>query len=157
MADEGITSGCGNANFCPKSAVTRAQMAVFLDNALGLLDDNDPAHPFTDVGTQSPAFQQAIQNVFAAGLTAGCTATTYCPNQAVTRGQMSKFIVTGYGLAPIAGAGTFTDDNGHFSETYNNRMLADGISSGCGTNLFCPNAAVTREQMAVFIFNAETP
>jgi hypothetical protein len=30
LAAEGITSGCGGGNYCPKMAVTRAQMAVFL-------------------------------------------------------------------------------------------------------------------------------
>lgn len=155
MVDEGITTGCGNANFCPRQSVTRAQMAVFLDRSLSLVDDNDPAHPFTDVGTLSPDFQQAIQNMYAAGITGGCGATTFCPNSNVTRGQMSKFIVTGYGYAPIPGTPPFTDDNGNFSEPYNNRMSANGITTGCGTNLYCPGSNVLREQMAVFIYRAE--
>lgn len=157
MADEGITTGCGPAIFCPKSGVNRAEMAVFLDRALGLTDAVDQG--FTDIGSLSLAFQQAINNVAANGLTDGCTVTPkkYCPGQAVTRGQMSKFIVIGYGLAPIAGAGTFTDDNGHFSEPYNNRMAADGITTGCTATTFCPNQGVLREQMAVFLFRAENP
>lgn len=32
----GITSGCGGGNYCPDTAVTRGQMAVFLSAALGL-------------------------------------------------------------------------------------------------------------------------
>ena len=32
----GITSGCGQATFCPDGVVTRAQLAKFLANALGL-------------------------------------------------------------------------------------------------------------------------
>ena len=32
----GITAGCGGGNFCPNTAVTRGQMAVFLAAALGL-------------------------------------------------------------------------------------------------------------------------
>jgi hypothetical protein len=32
----GITSGCGNGNFCPDAPLTRGQMAVFLAKALGL-------------------------------------------------------------------------------------------------------------------------
>ncbi len=32
----GITSGCGNGNFCPDAPLTRRQMAVFLAKALGL-------------------------------------------------------------------------------------------------------------------------
>lgn len=33
LGKEGITSGCGNSNYCPDTPVTRAQMAVFLDRA----------------------------------------------------------------------------------------------------------------------------
>ncbi|HTR04738.1 MAG TPA: S-layer homology domain-containing protein [Thermoanaerobaculia bacterium] len=36
LAASGITSGCGGGNFCPDTAVTRRQMAVFLAKALGL-------------------------------------------------------------------------------------------------------------------------
>jgi len=36
LAASGITSGCGGGNFCPSDVVTRAQMAKFLANALGL-------------------------------------------------------------------------------------------------------------------------
>jgi len=33
---EGITSGCGNGNYCPEDPVTRAQMAVFLVKTFNL-------------------------------------------------------------------------------------------------------------------------
>ncbi len=36
LAASGITAGCGGGNFCPTASLTRAQMAVFLANALGL-------------------------------------------------------------------------------------------------------------------------
>ena len=36
LAVEGITSGCGNGNFCPDLPVTRAQMAVFLVKTFNL-------------------------------------------------------------------------------------------------------------------------
>jgi hypothetical protein len=36
LAAEGITGGCGTGNFCPKTAVNRAQMAVFLVAAFNL-------------------------------------------------------------------------------------------------------------------------
>jgi hypothetical protein len=160
MADQGITTGCGNANFCPKAAVTRAQMAVFLSRALAL-GDTTPVG-FTDIASLSQDFQDAINALANADITEGCDTAPlrYCPSSSVTRGQMSKFIVTGYGdeggkdIAPIAGPGPFTDDNGHFSEPYNNAMAEAGITDGCGTAKYCPNANVTREQMAVFVMRA---
>jgi hypothetical protein len=36
LVASGITAGCGNGNYCPDSALTRRQMAVFLAKALGL-------------------------------------------------------------------------------------------------------------------------
>ncbi len=36
LAASGITGGCGGGNYCPDDPLTRAQMAVFLSDALGL-------------------------------------------------------------------------------------------------------------------------
>lgn len=48
-------------------------------------------HLFSDVPTSS-TYHQAISNIFQRGITGGCGGTKYCPNQAVTRGQMAAFI-----------------------------------------------------------------
>jgi hypothetical protein len=36
LVTEGITTGCGNGNYCPENPVTRAQMAVFLVRTFNL-------------------------------------------------------------------------------------------------------------------------
>lgn len=36
LAEAGITTGCGGGKYCPTSGLTRAEMATFLVNALGL-------------------------------------------------------------------------------------------------------------------------
>ena len=156
LADRGITLGCGAAVFCPTGLVTREQMALFLDRAIGLTDAG-PAG-FTDISTLSAESQQAINNLFAAGIAGGCSTSPlkFCPTTNVTRGQMSKFIVLGYEL-PDAAGDHFTDDTGHFSEVYNNAMFEASITTGCAANLYCPNNGVKREQMAKFIFEAENP
>lgn len=156
LAASGITTGCSTTNFCPKSAVTREQMAVFLDRAIGWPDEPITTQ-FTDIDSLSEASKQAISNLVANGVASGCEADKYCPFSAVTRGQMSKFIVLAYELTVVQ-TDEFTDDDGHFSEDYNDTMVAEGIASGCGpTGLYCPNSPVLREQMAVFIHKAETP
>jgi hypothetical protein len=52
---------------------------------------------FTDVPT-THQFYQDIEAMKEAGVTGGCTATTYCPNGTVTRGQMAAFISRALGL-----------------------------------------------------------
>jgi hypothetical protein len=54
------------------------------------------SHQFTDVPNSSPYHAQ-IDALVGSGITAGCSATTYCPSSAVTRAQMAAFL--GRGLA----------------------------------------------------------
>jgi hypothetical protein len=155
LAHAGITIGCGNANYCPSASVTREQMAIFLDRALGLTDVPLTTQ-FTDIGTRSAEAKQAISNLVAAGITNGCAADKFCPTQTTTRGQMSKFVAIGYEL-PDAVADHFTDDTGNFSEPYNNQIQEAGIYLGCGGGKFCHLSVMTRELMAQWLYNAETP
>ena len=96
MYTYGITNGCSALplEYCPNEDTTRGQMAVFLvRGALG--GDNftySPAPYFTDVPT-TYLFFKWIQKLKELGITNGCTATTYCPDDNVTRGQMAAFII----------------------------------------------------------------
>lgn len=50
-----------------------------------------------DVPTSHPFFR-FIEALAAAGVTGGCSAGSYCPDTAVTRGQMAVFLATALGL-----------------------------------------------------------
>ena len=52
---------------------------------------------FNDVPV-SNIFYQYIEALAASGITGGCSANNYCPNQYVTRGQMAKFLSIALGL-----------------------------------------------------------
>ena len=52
---------------------------------------------FVDVPTTSPIFQ-FVEALKASGITAGCDATHYCPNNPLTRGQMAVFLAAALGL-----------------------------------------------------------
>jgi hypothetical protein len=148
----GITGGCAAhpPMFCPESAISRGQMAVFLEAAL--------EHPpnlctgrFTDVSVGDP-FCGFIERLADDGITGGCGGTEFCPSAPVTRGQMAVFLEASLGNGPNRCMGQFadvplTDLFCGFIE----RLAADGITGGCGEGNFCPNAPVTRAQMAVFL------
>ncbi|MBI5965096.1 MAG: S8 family serine peptidase [Chloroflexi bacterium] len=94
LFNDGITSGCGDGNYCPGSPVTRAQMAIFLLRGKYTSSYTPPPATgtrFTDVtiGSFGAAF---IEQLAAEGITSGCTATMYCPNVSVNRAQMAVFI-----------------------------------------------------------------
>jgi hypothetical protein len=52
---------------------------------------------FSDVPTSHPFFR-FVEALAAAGITGGCTPTTYCPNGNLTRGEMAVFLSTALGL-----------------------------------------------------------
>lgn len=57
-------------------------------------------------------------------------------------------------LAALPPGGTFTDDDGSVHEGYIEALVAQGITTGCGEDLFCPDDPVTRGQMAAFLNRA---
>ncbi|HSN99226.1 MAG TPA: S-layer homology domain-containing protein [Candidatus Nanopelagicales bacterium] len=89
IAAAGISSGCGNGNFCPTLTVSRAQMATFLARAFEL-----PAGPDAFVDDNGISYEPDINAIAAAGITSGCDAVNklYCPDSKVTRGQMATFL-----------------------------------------------------------------
>ena len=58
-------------------------------------------------------------------------------------------------VSPPPGTATFTDvPTTHLFYQYIEALAAAGITSGCGGGNFCPDATVTRGQMAVFLAKA---
>ncbi len=97
MYELGITTGCAPNMFCPNDQVTRAQMAIFLIRmrygASYVFDY--PATPyFTDVDPAAFGFAW-IQRMKEDNITSGCSPTTYCPDNPVTRGDMATFVMRG--------------------------------------------------------------
>lgn len=97
---DGITSGCGNGNYCPNDHVTRAQMAIFLLRAKygpGYVPPPWPVPCFGDLGNSSFSPDWICQ-LAAEGISAGCGGGNYCPGDDVTRDQMAVFLVRTFGL-----------------------------------------------------------
>lgn len=91
------------------------------------------------------------------GITRGCGETSYCPTENVTRGQMAAFLVRALGYTDDGGGDLFTDDDGTTFELDIDKLAAAGVTRGCNPPVndhFCPDAAVTREQMAAFLVRA---
>lgn len=89
LAAARITSGCGNAIFCPDAEITRAQMAAFLSRALDL---PAPAKANTFVDDNGSVYEDDIERLAAAGITTGCAPDRFCPEDPVTRAQMAAFL-----------------------------------------------------------------
>ena len=158
----GITGGC-RANppqYCPEGNVTRAQMAVFLLRGIHGAAFSPPdvglGTGFGDVTSEywAAAF---IKQLAAEGITTGCGSGNYCPDTPVTRAQMAIFLLRSKNGAsytpPAVGVGTGFGDvpTDYWAAPWIKQLVTEGITSGCGNGNYCPEAVVTRAQMAVFL------
>jgi hypothetical protein len=125
-----------------------------------LLDSiNTCQTPFNDIPCDYWALS-AIQKILAAGITAGCGNNNYCPLDPVTRAQMAVFLLRGINgstyFPPPANGTVFNDvPLGAFAAAWIEQLAASGITSGCGGGNYCPNASITRAQMAIFLLRAK--
>jgi len=110
---------------------------------------------FEDVPASSPYFPY-VQKLRELGITSGCNVTPplYCPTMIVTRAQMAKFLISwkvGDNFQYTTSA--YFDDvpPSHWVYKYIQKMRDLGITSGCGTRIYCPDADNTRGQISVFL------
>ena len=164
LADASLTTGCGGGLYCPLLPVTRAEVAVFIVRAVHGATYSPPMNlpppRFDDVPQNHWAFTWVDQ--FAAdGFTSGCSVSPplFCPESSTSRDQMAVFLlraVHGPGYTPPPATGTvFTDvPASYWAAPWIEQLAAEGITTGCAPNLYCPGDPVSREQMAVFLTRA---
>ncbi|MGE5277432.1 MAG: S-layer homology domain-containing protein, partial [Acidobacteriota bacterium] len=195
LMHSGITLGCSDADYCPNGSVTRGQMAIFIAKGIAGTPALIPtsglvgAKPYNCVSGGVSAFSDVLPTdiyckhvhyIAAQNVTLGCTATKYCPGDAVTRLQMSAFIAKAivapgggpavplaYGPDPVTGFSYSCDagsPNVYFTDVpatdpfckHVHYLWARGIIQGCGGASYCPSSSVTRDAMAKFLVNAFT-
>jgi hypothetical protein len=121
-----------------------------------------PVHTFADVPASHWAWQ-FVERLYASGITGGCGTSpmSYCPESTVTRAQMAVFLLRGrHGSSyapPAAGGSTGFGDvqPTYWAAAWIKQLAAEGITGGCGSGNYCPEAPVTRAQMAVFLLRSK--
>jgi len=134
--------------------VALALIVLPLDSAVARGADLGPGGTFHD--DNGNVHEGAIEAIAEAGITKGCNPPDndrYCPDQAVTRGQMASFLVRALNLAPSSTEG-FTDIAGSLHEADILTLAAAGITKGCNppdNDRYCPDRPVSRGEMATFL------
>ena len=102
LADLEITTGVTEDTYDPSGSVTRQQMASFIARAHVHLEVDlpDPSDDdvFTDTDSIADVHAENVLTLHAAGVVEGTADGSYSPAAAVTRGQMSAFIVRSIGV-----------------------------------------------------------
>ena len=177
----GITKGTTATTYSPLEAVTRWQMALFLTRMAvpaGIVLGSGTDQGFTDIVGKSSEIQTAINQIRQLGITVGKTATTFAPDDNVTREEMALFLTrllkeatvgpggnTEYvsgtsGLKEIKSNDTdhnFTDLTGvtlYESLTAVANLWNLGVTESATATTYEPQAEMTRSAMATMMTNA---
>ena len=151
-ADNGIASGTSRFAFSPDAVCTRAQTVTFLWRAAGSPLPRYRVSPFTDVHSYD-YYYEAVLWAVEQGITTGLTATTFGPDETVTRGQVATFL---YRAASAAKPNTFNPFTDVKPTAYNYDAILwaydNRITTGTSTTTFSPDAFCTRAQIVTFLY-----
>ncbi|MCQ6563142.1 glycoside hydrolase domain-containing protein [Paenibacillus mendelii] len=98
--------------------------------------------------------QEAIRELAARQILKGTSMTTFAPDREITRAEFAAILARTLGLADH-GSGTFADVSADaWYAVAVNAAAQAGLINGQGNDCFAPNAAITREEMAVMLQRA---
>ena len=138
-------------------------MAAFLIRALGEQPVFPDSPSFIDVPKNFWDYGE-IERLVQLGITKGCflDPPQFCPGASVTRAQMAVFLARALKLPPLdPPTPSFADVPTEYPAYTSIEALKEtGVTRGCRTQptaLYCPDALVNRDQMAVFLQRAFEP
>ena len=156
------------ASLSVKSSTDPASIPV-LKVQQSLLASNAVLVPFNDIISSSGGgqpystiynlnqYSQAVQEIFLRGIASGYNATSFGPNDPLTRGQVAVFLVKAFNLDIKNYEGIFEDvPSSNIFAVYIESLARNGITSGCTPAsqtkkpYFCPDRTLSNAEMAVF-------
>lgn len=154
LNDRGVIKGDQKGNFNPKSAITRAEAATILANALEL--EGSGSTSFTDVN-KSAWYYDAIDAAVANGIFQGQGAGKFNPKANLTRSEAAIILVDAFGLEGSADLKEFKDEASvkSWAEEALSIAVANGVMKGDEKGNLKPNASITRQDFALMYYRTE--
>jgi subtilisin family serine protease len=159
LASRSIVTGISDNAFGPEQKLTRAEFAALLVRTLGIKAVSG-AGAFQDVKT-TDWFHEVVYQAYGAGLIEGLDASSFAPNQLISREQMAVMIMRAYSLGTgkkesdivITQEVKFTDEDQTGNWARSSIRLANGVGllTGFPDGSFMPMETASRAQAAVVI------
>lgn len=156
----GLMNGKTDTTFVPNAAMTRAELVTVLWRMAGSPEVEDEL-TFTDVKLGA-YYDKAVIWAAASGIVTGMTATTFGPNESITREQLATFL---YRYAVLQGMDVSVGENTNilsYDDIAQLRQYAmapmqwacgAGIINGTSVSTLSPRMEATRAQVATVLAN----
>lgn len=152
MAALGVVNGYPDGSFKPDGTITRAEFATMLVKAFELSPQSGKVFADT-IGHWASDY---IATAEANGLVSGYDASTFGPDDLITREQTAVMIVKAAGLTMISEETSFADNTGisGWAKDAVATAAANGLVKGYPDNTFRPLGSATRAEAVTVILNA---
>lgn len=151
-AGEGVTSGKEKNLFDPKGDVTRGEMVTFLWRLSGKPETAKADLKFTDVKSEK-FYAKAVLWASSEGIVQGTSATTFSPNDPVTRAQVATFLYRYANGEASRQATKFTDvKEGKYYYEAVAWAAENEITKGSTDGTYRPNDTCNRGEAVAFIY-----
>ena len=118
---------------------------ITTDNFSNLLITSCEPEPFDDVN-DGDWFKGDVEEMFNYGFTTGTTATTYSPNESITRAQFAVMLARAFELQPTNETNTLTDIGDKWYASEAQALYDAGIIKGFNDGTFGGDKELTRQQ-----------
>ena len=149
-----VTQGTSATTFSPDANCTRAETVTLLWRAMGSPEPTSQVNPFQDVEAGQyyyTALLWAVEN----GITTGTTATTFSPDNPVTRGEFVTFLYRAMGSGVSGAENPFQDVSaGAYYALPVAWAVENQITKGSSATTFSPELLCTRAQTVTFLYRA---
>ena len=148
----GIMKGISTTKFGPDTKMTRAMFVTVLYRMEGSPSVEGMQIPaFTDIGAKW--CYDAIIWAYNAGVTLGKTATTFAPNDSITRAEIVTMVYRYSGSPTVSGVPNFTDaaSVGAWARDAIIWATSVGVVNGYTDGSFGPNKTALRSEMAAML------
>jgi hypothetical protein len=146
LVSKGI-NGTSATTFGTYDKITRLDAAIFVAKALELNVDNAPDAGFKDVPANRAKYVNALK---AAKITNGKSTDSFGAYDNITRGELAKWLVTGFGLKGSADISAFNDVPANYADAVKT-LVSNKITSGTTTTTFGTYDNAKRGDFAVFV------
>ena len=156
VLEYGYMNGVGESKFAPSGLLTRAMMVTILYRLDG--EGEYAAHPFKDVA-KGAWYDEAVAWGYATGVVKGTSATTFSPEDHVTREQAATLLYryAEYRGEDVSASGSLMDfeDAKQVSSYARDAMrwaVGEGIINGRSETVLEPLGTATRAEIAKILY-----
>ncbi|KAB7705025.1 hypothetical protein F9802_15820 [Bacillus aerolatus] len=146
-----IAKGISQVQFSIAQPLKRVDGAIMIARSIDMDIPATWETPFADLPERAIT---AVSALHEAKIINGKTATSFAPNETMTRGELALILSKAYNLPPTTEKSPFTDVTDRYEDAVN-RLVASGIVQGKSPNRFGVQDTLKRGELVIMLYKAE--